>query len=184
MKQLATTVLLLVAATAAYGQKTPQEPLVKDFDSLDRNGDGVIDREEADDENIWYHFTAIDMDRDQVLSRDEFRSYIVEEEPLLGEQLPQSELPQAYLKERAGKDQDVVTNPTLLPKIQTGFEDLDNNDDGYVSRDESRDDSIYEHFSNIDTNHDSRIGGDEYDSYLRRYGTQVASGDLVESYTR
>jgi cold shock CspA family protein len=175
---------LWLLSPVGHAQQTPKEPLVNDFDTLDVDQDGYITRHEADDKNIWYHFEAIDKNRDQVLSREEFITYIAEENPLLGESLPQDELPQAYLRERTQKEADVVTNPELLPKIENDFDDLDNNDDGFISRSESRSDAIYRHFSHIDRNDDSRIGVSEYNDYLYKYGTLVASEALLNKRQR
>lgn len=171
---------LVALSLSAQAQKTPQEPLVNDFDSLDVDKDGVISRQEADDHNVWYHFTAIDKNRDRVLSQEEFITYIVEEEPLLGEELELSELPQAYLRERTQDDADVVTNPELMPKIHSEFGDLDANENGFISRDEARGDQIHRHFSHIDSNNDSRLSFGEYENYLEEYGTLVATESLVE----
>ena len=46
-----------------------------DFDSLDNNDDGYVSQEEADDNNVWDHFSKIDKDQDSRLSRTEFRTY-------------------------------------------------------------------------------------------------------------
>lgn len=172
---------LLLVAAPGYSQKTPQEPLTQDFESLDVDGDGVLSRKEADDNNVWYHFDAIDQNKDQTLSREEFTQYIVEEEPLLGEQLPLEELPQAHLRERLKDDSDVVDDPQLFRKIDTTFADLDNNGDGFLSREETRDDDIYRHFRHLDVNSDSVISSHEYARYLREGGTTIATEEVLES---
>lgn len=174
------TFLLISLSAATWAQKTPQEPIVNDFESLDKDGDGYINRSEADDNNIYYHFEAVDKDRDQVLSREEFTRYIAEEEPLLGEELPLSELPQAYLRERTQQETDAVTNRALLPKIETEFDDLDNNDDAFISRSEAGDDDLYEHFIHMDRNDDSMVSVSEYNDYLEEYGNIVATKELME----
>jgi Ca2+-binding EF-hand superfamily protein len=178
-----TALALLLAAGSAYSQttKTPQEPITQDFETLDENDDGFVSRQEADDENVWYHFTAIDADRDHKLSKDEFVNYIRQEEPLLGEQLPLEELPQAYLRERTGvgSNADVVTNPELLPKIQTEFAGLDNDGDGFISLAEAADDYANEHFTHIDINDDGMLSEYEFETYLREHGTEVATQDVV-----
>jgi len=164
----------------AFGQQTPREPLTKDFDTLDKNGDGSIHRLEAENENVNYHFDAIDKDKNETLSREEFTRYIAEEEPLLGKPKKKEELPQAYLRERSGSQSQVVTNPSLLPKIEAEFAELDNDDDSFISRNEAEDDEIYRHFMHIDRNDDSRISSQEYNTYLREHGTQVATKELME----
>ncbi|MCW8195872.1 EF-hand domain-containing protein [Proteobacteria bacterium 005FR1] len=175
-----TALALLLAAGSVYSQKTPQEPITHDFDTLDANNDGVISKREADDNNVWYHFPAIDADRDQTLSREEFTNYIVQEEPLLGEALPLEKLPQPYLRERVKDDADVVTNPALMPKIETEFSELDNDGDGFISRAEADDDDMYEHFTRMDINNDSLVSDYEFESYLREYGTIVATEEVLD----
>lgn len=182
MKAKALIAMALISAmgVSAYGQQTPREPITKDFDTLDTDGDGSIHRLEAQGENVNYHFDAIDKDKNETLSREEFTRYIAEEEPLLGEPLEKEELPQAYLRERSGSQSEVVTNPSLLPKIEAEFDELDNNDDAFIARSEAEDDEIYEHFMHMDRNDDSRISTQEYNAYLREHGTQVATKELME----
>ncbi|MEX1034234.1 MAG: EF-hand domain-containing protein [Cellvibrionaceae bacterium] len=176
----------LLVASLAYGQQTPREPLVKDFHTLDADGDGYITRAEAEDENVWYHIDAIDKNKDQVVSREEFINYIAEEKPLLGEELPTEELSQPYLRERTGPNGAgvVVTNPELLPKINTDFDSLDDNGDRHLVRDEVRNQAVHEHFSHIDDDSDGRISESEFNSYLYEYGTQVATEEVVEKNMR
>jgi cold shock CspA family protein len=175
-----TALALLMTVGSAHAQKTPQEPITHDFETLDVNDDGYISRKEAEGENILYHFPAIDEDQDQTLNKQEYLNYIVEEEPLIGEELPLSKLPQAYLRERAGQDSEVVTNPALMPKIETEFSDLDNDGDGFISAAESDDDDAYEHFRGMDLNDDSLVSEYEFEKYLREYGTIVATEEVLE----
>lgn len=196
MKQALSILVVSFLVSAAYGQEpgtqmpkepttqTPQEPLVKDFDTLDKDGDGYITRAEADNENVSYHFDAIDKTKNDVISREEFVNYIAEEDPSLGEQLPLADLPQAHLRERVQGDPKVVTNPELLPKINTAFEDLDGDDNRYLSREEVANEALHKHFSHIDGNNDGRIAEREYNDYLREYGTIVATEDVVEKLLR
>lgn len=188
MKPLMWTALSVILAAGAHAQEpttqTPQEPLVKDFGSLDKDGDGYITRAEAQGENLDYHFDAVDKNKNDVVSREEFVTYIAEEEPLLGEELPLADLPQAQLRERMLGGSNVVTNPELLPKINSDFESLDDNNDRVLSRQEVDNEAVHEHFTHIDRNSDGRIAEREYDDYLREYGTLVATEDVVEQYLR
>ncbi len=51
-------------------------------------------------------------------------------------------------------------------KIDSKFAELDNNDNGYISREEADDDDIYEHFSNMDINDDMRVSMKEYNTHV------------------
>lgn len=162
-------------------RETPREPIVKDFDSLDKDGDGYITRAEAEKENFYNHWDAADKNKDDVVSYDEYITYIAEEEPLLGVETPPEELPQAELRERfGGGSSTAITNPELLPPIRDDFETLDQDHDRQLTRDEVRSESIHEHFSFMDSNSDGLITQSEYDNYLMRYGTQVATEELVD----
>lgn len=183
--------LALCCPMAGYAQdpppprETPGEPIVKDFESLDKDGDGAITRAEAENENFYNHWDAADKNKDDVVSHDEFVRYIAEEEPRLGEPVPLEELPQAELRERFGGGAgSTVTNPELLPKIRDDFDSLDENNDRQLTRDEVRSESVSQHFSQMDTNGDGVITSEEYNNYLFRYGTQVATEDLVERFER
>lgn len=188
MKQVLAATLFVVIAAQSYGQKpeddvptqTPQEPIVKGFETLDADGDGYVDAVEAEDENVWYHFDAIDKNKDEALSREEFVEYIADENPLLGEELPLEEQPQPYLRERTQEDTDVVTNPELLPRIDTDFGSLDEDNDRHITREEAGNDNVHDHFRHMDEDSDGRVSESEYDNYLYEHGTQVATQELVE----
>lgn len=185
MKYSGALFLILTCSMAVYAQdpprETPREPIVKDFESLDKDGDGYITRAEAEGENFYNHWDAADKNKDDVVGRDEYVTYIAEEQPRLGVEQPPEELPQAELRERLGGGSDTaVTNPELLPTISSDFESLDSDHDRQLSRDEVRSESIHEHFSFMDSNSDGLITVDEYNNYLYRYGTQVATKELVD----
>lgn len=177
---------LVLTAGSVCSQTTPQQPITQNFDSLDADGDGYITRNEADGNNVLFHFPAIDRNKDRVVSKEEFERYIVEEEPLLGEQLPLEELPQAHLRERVeeGSDPSVVTNPELLPRIKATFADLDENGNEVLTREEVRGEAIHRHFEQIDINSDSRITDHEFDRYVREWGTQVVTEDVMAEELR
>ena len=56
-----------------------------------------------------------------------------------------------------------------IEKIDTTFVDLDNDDNGYISREEADDDEIYAHFSKIDTNSDMQLSIKEFNSHVMKY---------------
>ncbi|OJF68601.1 calcium-binding protein [Alteromonas sp. V450] len=56
-----------------------------------------------------------------------------------------------------------------IEKIDTTFVDLDNDDNGYISREEADDDEIYAHFSKIDTNSDMQLSINEFNSHVMQH---------------
>lgn len=178
--------LMLICPVALYAQEpppreTPREPIVKDFERLDKDGDGYITRAEAEGENFYNHWDAADKNKDDVVGREEYTTYIAEEHPRLGVERPLAELPQAELRERLGGGSGTaVSNPELLPAISNDFDSLDSDKDRQLTREEVRGETIHEHFSFMDRNNDGVITKDEYNSYLFRYGTQVATEELVD----
>lgn len=56
-----------------------------------------------------------------------------------------------------------------MDKIDTTFADLDNDDNGYISREEADDDEISEHFSKIDANSDMQLSMKEFNTHVMKY---------------
>ena len=56
-----------------------------------------------------------------------------------------------------------------IEKIDTTFVDLDNDDNGYISREEADDDEIYAHFSKIDANSDMQLSAEEFNTHVMKY---------------
>jgi hypothetical protein len=65
-----------------------------------------------------------------------------------------------------------------MKKIDTSFADLDNNDNGYISREEADDDEIYAHFSKIDTNSDMQLSIKEFNAHVMKH-PQHFDGEVV-----
>ena len=56
-----------------------------------------------------------------------------------------------------------------MEKIDTTFVDLDNDDNGYISREEADDDEIHTHFSKIDTNSDMQLSAKEFNAHVMKH---------------
>jgi Ca2+-binding EF-hand superfamily protein len=67
-----------------------------------------------------------------------------------------------------------------LEKIDTTFADLDNDDNGYISREEADDDEIYAHFAQIDTNSDMQLSIKEFNAHVMKHPEHF-DGDVVAS---
>ncbi len=66
-----------------------------------------------------------------------------------------------------------------IDKIDSDFGSLDNDNDGYISKVEADDDSIWQHFSNIDTNMDEQISQNEFNAYMQLNTGKVAEDSEV-----
>jgi len=69
-------------------------------------------------------------------------------------------------------------NPSI-DRIDSDFGSLDNDNDGYISKVEADDDSIWQHFSNIDTNMDEQISQNEFNAYMQLNTGKVAEDSEV-----
>lgn len=56
-----------------------------------------------------------------------------------------------------------------MEKIDTTFVDLDNDDNGYISREEADDYEIHAHFSKIDANSDMQLSVEEFNSHVMKH---------------
>ena len=56
-----------------------------------------------------------------------------------------------------------------LDKIDTTFADLDNDDNGYISREEADDDEISDHFAKIDANSDMQLSVKEFNTHVKKH---------------
>ncbi|GAB3017982.1 EF-hand domain-containing protein [Bowmanella dokdonensis] len=69
-----------------------------------------------------------------------------------------------------------------LEKIGSTFGSLDNDHDGYISKEEADDDEIWEHFAMIDGNTDGEISRAEFNAYMQANAGLVAEDqDVVDS---
>lgn len=76
MKKLLILATFIFSGAAFAAGAGDIEKIDSTFDSLDNNDDAFVSQEEADDDNVWGHFTAIDTDGDKRLSQTEFNTYI------------------------------------------------------------------------------------------------------------
>lgn len=93
MKTLMTFLTATAVSTCVFAADGELRKIDSDFDSLDNNNDMYISKEEADDNNVWDHFSAIDKNGDQRLSEAEFRNYLMSNPDVIekGEELPERE---------------------------------------------------------------------------------------------
>ncbi|MEX1033412.1 MAG: EF-hand domain-containing protein [Cellvibrionaceae bacterium] len=73
----------------------------------------------------------------------------------------------------------VLANNSDIRKVGAGFEDLDNDGDLYISREEADDNSVADHFARMDTDGDDRISQPEFHEFLTA-NPGLAEEDVVE----
>jgi Ca2+-binding EF-hand superfamily protein len=162
---LASTILATLSL-AACASNQGLEKIDSDFASLDNDSDGYISKAEADDDNIWGHFSNIDANMDNEISRKEFNTYM---QLNTGKVATDSEVSESAFKANIAK----------FDKIESNFRSLDNDSNGYISVEEADDDDIANHFGYMDGNKDKRISKREFKRYIKQHGDAVAEDDVL-----
>jgi Ca2+-binding EF-hand superfamily protein len=163
---LATTILATLSL-AACASSQGLDKIDSDFASLDNDSDGFISKVEADDDNIWGHFSNIDTNMDEEISRKEFKAYM---QLNTGKVATDSDVSESAFKADIAK----------FDKIESSFASLDNDSNGYISVVEGNDDDISNHFGYMDKNKDKRISKNEFTGYIKKYGKAVAEDDALK----
>jgi len=163
---LATTILASLSL-AACASNQGLDKIDSDFASLDNDSDGFISKVEADDDNIWGHFSNIDTNMDEEISRNEFNAYM---QLNTGKVATDSDVSESAFKANIAK----------FDKIESSFASLDNDSNGYISVVEGNDDDISSHFGYMDKNKDKRISKNEFTGYIKKYGKAVAEDDALK----
>ena len=136
---------LLCAALTAAGTMSPAYAaehgarMEQSFKKADRNGDGVLDRDEAKMmPRVAKNFDAIDVDKDGTISRDELR---------------------ASMKSK---------KRTMHEKGKANFAAADKNGDGVLDRDEAKAmPRVAKNFDAIDVDKDGTVSAKEIHTYMK-----------------
>ncbi|BDF94535.1 MULTISPECIES: EF-hand domain-containing protein [Pseudoalteromonas] len=167
MKKLTLAATILATVSLSACATSSMSKIDSDFGSLDNDDDGFISKAEADDDNIWQHFSNIDTNMDEQLSRQEFNTYM---QLNTGKVASDSEVSDSAFKAEIAK----------FDPIENNFSSLDNDSNGYISVTEANDDDIANHFGYMDKNQDKRVSKQEFISYIQTYGSDVAEDEALE----
>jgi len=168
MKKLTLASTILAALTlSACSANSSLAKIDSDFGSLDNDDDGYISKVEADDDDIWEHFSNIDTNMDEQISRKEFANYT---HLNTGKVATDSEVTESAFKAEIAK----------FDPIESDFKSLDNDRNGYISVVEANDDDISNHFGYMDSNKDKRISKNEFVTYIKTHGSDVAEDEALE----
>ncbi len=142
-----------------HHNKEMKERISAGFGALDNDNDGYIGKYEANDDNIWEHFSEIDRlgDNDGKISRQEFSTYI----DIYGMKVIDD-------RDIEGSAEDAFI--AKLDKITSSFDDIDNDNSGSVSIEEAEGHDFAMHFGYMDENEDKIVSYDEYIDYLAMPG--------------
>ncbi|GAC16751.1 EF-hand domain-containing protein [Aliiglaciecola lipolytica] len=160
MKKLTLSILIAaVFAAPAFAGGDHKDKISSSFEALDNDSDGYISQEEADDDDIWEHFSKIDGisggEKDNSISRMEYQAYM---DMHAGEVAVDSEIA------NSAEDAEVKD----LEPIENEFADLDDDADGYISLVEAEGHEIENHFGYMDKNSDKRVSKYEYNDYVAK----------------
>ena len=163
---LASTILAALSLSACSASNSLAK-IDSDFGSLDNDNDGYISKTEADDDAIWAHFSNIDTNMDEQISRSEFNAYM---QLNTGKVAEDSEVSESAFKAEIAQ----------FDPIENDFKSLDNDKNGYISVEEADDDDIANHFGYMDTNKDKRVSRNEFISYITEHGSDGAEDDALD----
>jgi len=126
--------LFLLSSSLAFAHEGHEGGQHMGFTDMDRDGDGLISREEAaGNPRLSEHFDSIDVNKDGKLSRDEVKSSF-----RTMHEHGRQQFDEAFTK--ADSDSDgklsLAEAQAGMPRLGNDFNELDANKDGYVTREE------------------------------------------------
>ncbi|GAB3039040.1 EF-hand domain-containing protein [Bowmanella dokdonensis] len=157
-----------------------QEKIGSAFYHLDNDDNGYISKEEADDNNIWRHFSQIDSNNDGKLTRNEFNRYLYsspasfdegikeakkehDEGYAVADRIEEGNEKADYDLNRGNRPSDQAPRP---PAIENSFEELDRNDNGRITMTEAEERNIAYHFGYADKDVDYALTRIEFNTYV------------------
>jgi Ca2+-binding EF-hand superfamily protein len=171
--RLAQSLFFLVAAAlaVAVGTAKAEDKIGKDekdpgFNALDKNNDGYISRAEAlANPNLSKNFKQADKNGDGKLSRSEYLSQATKQDVKTAERKVDNAVDRHKGKNRSAATGSSAPSGDKIGKDKNdpGFNKLDKNSDGYLSRTEAAGNpALAKNFKKADKNGDGKLSRAEY----------------------
>jgi Ca2+-binding EF-hand superfamily protein len=171
--RLAQSLFFLVAAALALavGTAKAEDKIGKDekdpgFNSLDKNNDGYISRAEAlGNPNLSKNFKQADKNGDGKLSRTEYLGAMTKQDAKTAERKVDNAVDKHKAKNHSAATGSTAASGDKIGKDKNdpGFNKLDKNNDGYLSRTEAAGNpTLAKGFKKVDKNGDGKLSRAEY----------------------
>ena len=189
MKKLTLTIALSGLLSSAAFANHHMDKISHSFSSLDKNDDGVIMMDEADDNAIADYFSDMDKDTNDQVSKKEFIAYMQANKQAFASQMKdkvamsktkadgainaspkelKTQETETYASSGDMGDADVRNNAEMAGthngkmKAAKAFAKVDTDSDGMVTKEEAQMAGAQQAFIDMDTNQDGMVSKDEF----------------------
>jgi len=193
--RLAQSLFFLVAAAlaVAVGTAKAEDKIGKDkndpgFNALDKNNDGYISHAEAlGNPNLSKNFKKADKNGDGKLSRSEYLTQATKQDAKTAERKVDNAVDKHQDKNRsAATGSSAPKNDEIgKDKNDPGFNKLDKNNDGYLSRTEAAGNpTLAKNFKHVDKNGDGKLSRTEYLEAMTKQDLSTAKNKVENAIDR
>jgi Ca2+-binding EF-hand superfamily protein len=192
--RLAQSLFFLVAAAlaVAVGTAKAEDKIGKDendpgFKALDKNNDGYVSRAEAlGNPNLSKNFKQADKNNDGKLSRSEYLTQVTKQDAKTAERKAENAVDKHKDKDKnrsAATGSSAATGDKIgKDKNDPGFNKLDKNNDGYLSRTEAAGNpALAKNFKQVDKNGDGKLSRSEYLTAMTKQDLSTAKKKVQNS---
>ena len=191
--RLAQSLFFLVAAAlaVAVGTAKAEDKIGKDekdpgFNALDKNNDGYISRAEAlGNPNLSKNFKQADKNGDGKLSRTEYLRAMTAQDAHTAKQKVANATDKKQKRSAAAGSSAPKNHQIGKDKNDPGFNKLDKNGDGYLSRTEAAGNpTLAKNFKQVDKNGDGKLSRAEYLTAMTKQDARTAKNKVENAIDR